>query len=102
MTNKWGFSKEVEDFVKNRDLSCIYCGNEFANTGKLEKSSPSWEHIINDIMIKGIDNIALCCRSCNASKGSKTLKDWLESSYCKNKGIDKYNIALVARKHLES
>ena len=30
MSNRWGIPKEVEEFVKKRDMNCIYCGNEFA------------------------------------------------------------------------
>lgn len=100
VANKWGIPKEIEDLVKRRDLSCIYCGVKFTEPNEL-KNNPSWEHIINDIRINGEENIALCCRSCNASKGSKELKDWLNCEYCKNKGINPNSIALVAKKHLE-
>ena len=85
MSNKWGIPKEVEEIVKKRDSNCIYCGVEFNEFNKSTKFSPSWEHIINDIKINDVDNIAICCRSCNASKGSKTLKDWLNSEYCRKK-----------------
>lgn len=86
MANRWGIPKEVEEFVKKRDKSCVYCGIEFKLDEKSRKNKPSWEHIINDIRINGIDNIALCCMSCNASKGAKLLENWLESAYCKKKG----------------
>jgi len=101
MVNRWGIPKEIEELVKSRDPSCIYCDVEFTKFGKSIKLSPTWEHIVNDININGAENIALCCRSCNASKGSKKLKDWLQSDYCKNKGINHKSIALVAKKHLE-
>ena len=26
MANRWGIPKEVEELVKKRDLSCVYCG----------------------------------------------------------------------------
>ncbi len=101
MANQWGIPKEIEELVKSRDSSCIYCSVEFTTFNKSIKLSPSWEHIINDANINGAENIALCCRSCNASKGSKKLKDWLQSDYCKNKGINSNSIALVAKKHLK-
>ncbi len=100
MSNKWGISKEVEEFVRQRDLSCVYCGIEFAKSNESKKLSPSWEHIINNIKINGVENIALCCHSCNSSKGSKILKDWLSSNYCKNKGINASNVALIVKEHL--
>jgi hypothetical protein len=87
MTNRWGIPKEVEELFKQRDVSCVYCGVPFRNTVYTHKTRPTWEHIINDISINGPDNIALCCGSCNASKGAKLLNDWLESKYYLNKGI---------------
>ena len=80
MANRWGIPKEVEIIVKQRDTNCVYCGIEFSSDNT-NKSKASWEHITNDIRINGIDNIALCCMSCNASKGAKLLSIWLEGDY---------------------
>lgn len=101
MANRWGISKEVEDFVKKRDLNCVYCGISFLNSIPTRKNKPTWEHIINDIKINGIENIALCCGSCNASKGNKQLVDWLYSKYCLNKGITKDNLADIVKRHIK-
>ncbi|PTM04854.1 MAG: HNH endonuclease [Bacteroidetes bacterium] len=87
MANRWGIPKNVEIFVRARDLQCVYCGVVFSNENADRKTKPSWEHIINDIRLNDVDNIALCCISCNASKGAKPLVDWLQSAYCRNKGI---------------
>jgi hypothetical protein len=43
MANRWGMPKEVEEFVKKRDLSCVYCGISFANTVITHKKRPTWE-----------------------------------------------------------
>ncbi len=95
-------SKEVEALVKARDLSCVYCSVSFTDSANSIKSRPSWEHIINDIRINGPENIALCCRSCNASKGTKDLKIWLESRYCKQNRISRNSLADVVLKYLDS
>ncbi len=100
MANRWGIPKDVEELVKQRDLSCVYCGISFINLIPTHKTRPTWEHIINDIRINGIDNIALCCGSCNASKGTKLLTDWLNSKYCLTKGICKDTVAIVVQNHL--
>lgn len=97
MANRWGIPKEVEEHVKKRDLKCVYCSSEFSKNRDIRKHKPSWEHIINDIRINGITNIALCCMSCNASKGAKKLEDWLNSAYCKEKGITSQNVADVVK-----
>lgn len=95
MANKWGIPIDVEIFVKERDKNCVYCGLEFLENTDSRKSKPSWEHIVNDIRINGRDNIALCCISCNASKGVKLIEDWLQSEYCKRKKITIDNVATV-------
>jgi hypothetical protein len=56
---------------------------------------------MNDIRINGPENIALCCGSCNASKGAKLLRDWLNSKYCINRGITMTSVAIVVKAHLE-
>ncbi|MFB6317858.1 HNH endonuclease signature motif containing protein [Saccharicrinis sp. FJH54] len=100
MSNRWGIPKEVELIVRQRDVECVYCGVKFSNNKMIYKNRPSWEHIINDIRINGIDNIALCCISCNASKGTKSLQEWLKSSYCKRNNISAQSVADVVRKAL--
>lgn len=95
--NNWNIPDWLEKEVKDRDKRCIYCGAEFAASMETRKSIATWEHIINDAKIINRKNIALCCRSCNSSKGVKTLSDWLKSAYCKNHGITKNTIADIAR-----
>ncbi|MFL1011124.1 HNH endonuclease [Flavisericum labens] len=97
MANRWGVPKEVEDYVKKRDVSCVYCGKEFSENLQSRKQKPSWEHIVNDIRINGIDNISLCCMSCNSSKGAKLLEDWFLSDYCKRNNINKHSVGQVVK-----
>jgi hypothetical protein len=59
------------------------------------------EHFINDKFIKRSENIALCGGSCNASKGSKLLSEWLKGKYCLSRGITKENVAVVVKNHIE-
>lgn len=56
-----------------------------------------WEHIINDAKIITRGNIALCCCSCNASKGQKKLSDWLQSKYCKDHGINSNTVSPIIK-----
>lgn len=102
MANRWSIPIEVEVFVKQRDTQCVYCGQEFTKTPESRKQKPSWEHIVNDININGIDNIALCCMSCNASKGAKLLENWLHSDYCRKNEITKDNVASVVKSALKN
>ena len=55
----------------------------------------SWEHIISDVNIATMENIALCCVGCNASKGAKLLRDWVDSPNAKRRGITVETLAPV-------
>jgi hypothetical protein len=48
------------------------------------------------------ENIARCCASCNSSKGTKDLFDWLESNYCKKKNINKNTVAPIVKNALNT
>ena len=98
MANRWGIPKEVEKFVIQRDKQCVYCGLTFSKQSESRKTKPSWEHIVNNIRINGINNIALCCVSCNASKGAKLIEEWLNSDYCKRKNITINSVADIVKK----
>lgn len=97
MANRWGIPKSVEEYVTARDTHCVYCGVEFIEGDKSRRTKASWEHIINNVEINGISNIALCCMSCNTSKGAKLLENWLESNYCRRKGITSKSVADVVK-----
>ena len=102
MANRWGIPKVVEDIVIARDKRCVYCQSEFDKTGENRKTRSTWEHIINDIKLNKEDNIALCCESCNASKRSKLLEDWLKNKYCLDKKITKETVSEVVKNHIDN
>jgi hypothetical protein len=101
--NHWGIPDWLEKEVKERDKTCIYCCTQM-----IEKMPPrgprkavaTWEHIINDANIITCENIARCCVACNSSKGTKRLSDWLQSSYCKKRGINRDTVAEVVKEAL--
>jgi len=99
MANGWGIPKNIEDLVLERDQCCVYCGCEFSNDRPKKRS---WEHIINDMNIRTLENIALCCIGCNASKGNKELRKWLDSDSAKKRGISYDTLADVIKTALNS
>lgn len=102
MANNWNIPAELEREIRERDKVCVYCGNKFLSHKESTKASASWEHIINDASIITRENIALCCRGCNASKGQKQLSDWLQTKYCKERGITLETVALVVKQAVEN
>ena len=97
MPNRWGIPKQLEHEIRARDTVCVYCGKAFTSPDFSTRSAASWEHIINDAMLITKENIALCCRGCNASKGQKAVSVWLRSTYCVTRGIDDRTLAEVVK-----
>ncbi len=92
MANRWGIPQHVEEAVLKRDERCVYCGCAF---GRERATQRSWEHITNDVTIATMENIALCCIGCNASKGTKLLARWLDSPGAKRRGISEASLSPV-------
>jgi hypothetical protein len=98
--NRWNIPPQLEAEVLARDTCCVYCGVDFQLPALACGARPSWEHIINDARILTDRNIVRCCISCNASKGAKDIRVWLESSYCERKGITRNSVAQVVKDFL--
>jgi hypothetical protein len=98
--NIWNIPAWLEDEVRARDKNCVYCGIEMLQKiprGGSRHAAATWEHIINDARIITRENIALCCSSCNSSKGQKALSVWLQSAYCAKRGINECTVAKVIK-----
>ena len=98
--NNWGIPAWLEKEVIKRDKTCVYCGIQLIE--KMPSRGPrkavaTWEHIINDASVITRENIARCCVACNSSKGKKKLSDWILSSYCLKRGINKDTVAEVVK-----
>ncbi len=100
--NRWNIPDWLEREVIERDRSCVYCGVDFTAEHTSGRNRPSWEHIVNDARIITRENIARCCVGCNASKGTKDLAEWLDSEYCRTRGITRESVASVVRSALRS
>src|SRR5437016_3382808 len=96
--NIWNIPDSLGNEARARDKKCVYCG-----VGMLQKvprsssrnAEATWEHINNDARIINRENIALCCCACNSSKGQKTLRDWLQSTYCVECGLNENTVAQI-------
>jgi len=103
--NNWGIPDWLEEEVKKRDKACVYCGVQLIE--RMPQRGPrravaTWEHIINDARIITRENIARCCVACNSSKGTRKLSHWMQSSYCKKRGINEATVAEVVKNALRA
>ena len=102
--NTWGIPDWLEREVRERDKTCIYCGIpmiEKMPPGGTRHAVATWEHIVDDARIVTRENIARCCVACNSSKGVKNLSDWIQSSYCKKRGISTEKVSEVVKQALQ-
>lgn len=90
---RWKIPRDLASIVIARDLNCVYCRQPFGIAPSPRKTWASWEHIVNDVAIVNEANIVLCCISCNSSKGTKSLGEWLDSKYCKKHEITMHTLA---------
>jgi hypothetical protein len=98
--NRWGIPPDLERLVRKRDRRCVYCRTRFVRPTKKNprpRSLATWEHVDNDVRNLDPRNVALCCLSCNASKGARTLRVWLDSEYCRRRGISGRSVAGLFR-----
>ncbi len=103
MTNSWNIPDWLGKKVKIRDKFCVYCHVKLKGYHRTKGTlgdKATFEHIDNDGP-PSEENIVMCCASCNASKGTKKILDWLESPYCKKKNITKETIAGIIKKFVE-
>jgi hypothetical protein len=78
-------------------MAFVYCATVFTPLSVARRNRPSWEHILNDAKIVTRENTVLCCVGCNASKGTKSLVAWLESKYCRDRGITRESVASIVK-----
>ncbi|MEK7073155.1 MAG: HNH endonuclease [Patescibacteria group bacterium] len=104
MSNNYSIPNWLEEKVRSRDKFCVYCHTElkeYLHTKGTPSDKATFEHIDNDGP-PSEENIAMCCASCNASKGVKKILDWFDSPFCKEKHIGKETVADVIRKYIET
>lgn len=92
--NSYNIPNDIEEKIRTRDKKCVYCGKAFDGDETIE-------HIDNNIKNISLENLAICCRACNTSKGQKKVSEWLKSDYCKRKNITSESVADVIKNTLK-
>jgi hypothetical protein len=65
-------------------------------------SGATIEHFNNDGPFTKKYNLAICCRRCNSSKGTKSLREWFEQSYCQEKKINKESVSEQVKEYMRT
>ena len=71
-------AQTVELVIEKSNGQCSYCSTEFTYDNYLTSTYATIDHIIpvSKNGTNDVDNLCLCCRRCNCSKGNKLLEEW--------------------------
>ena len=105
MANSYGIPTTVEQRLRARDTCCVYCGKPYAPTPCTDR--PTIEHLDERPPFRWQQGLteagfAICCWSCNASRGKRSLLDWFGTSYCVARGITPATVAEPVRRYLHT
>lgn len=107
MANNFGIPAAVENRIRTRDTRCVYCHKEFSTLSR--KDWPTIEHLSEHppfywrLGLKE-EGLAICCTSCNSSRGAKSLAAWFRSAYCRDRQppIGPQSVAPPVRRYLDA
>jgi hypothetical protein len=101
MANTYGISKKDEQEIRARDKTCVYCGVLMKQSpNAMCSSGATLEHFNNEGPLSKRYNVAICCRSCNSSKGTMRLPVWFEKSYCRKNKINEETVARAVKEYM--
>ena len=110
----YGITKEEIEFIKKRDTICVYCRKQF-DFDHNQKNHKAWDTIEHLNHREDWDSvgsyhkenkpvaeiIAICCATCNSSRGSKPLLKWFKTEYCIKNNINYKTVAKVVAKYID-
>jgi len=107
MANKFGIPNNELLKIRKRDKRCAYCHKKMiypfisarqsdcATIEHLNFNGPFyWKEGLQ------IEDIVICCGSCNSSRGVKKLSDWFKTKFCTSKNINEKTVADPVKKYL--
>jgi 5-methylcytosine-specific restriction endonuclease McrA len=101
MSNTYGISEQVERAIRARDKACVYCGILMKQSPHARRASGTTiEHFNNDGPLKEKYNVAICCRRCNSSKGTKSLAACFKTPYCCEKKITAETVSKPVKEYI--
>ena len=100
MSNKYGLNENELEKIRARDKVCVYCRKNIIkpSSGNKRNDGATIEHLNFLPPWNNPNTVAICCWSCNSSRGKKKILDWFKTSYCIKRNI---NIETAARPVVE-
>ena len=99
MKNSYGLPEDDLEKIRNRDKVCVYCHKKLSRQYAI-KDWPTIEHLNYLPPWNNPETVAICCWSCNSSRGNKPILKWFDSRYCVDKDINIKTVADVVKKYV--
>jgi 5-methylcytosine-specific restriction endonuclease McrA len=100
MSNTYGISIQDEREIRARDRACVYCGIVMKPASDRHAAGATVEHFTNGGPLREKYNVAICCRGCNSSKGTKKLSAWFKTPYCRERKINKVTVSKPVKEYM--
>ena len=108
MSNKFGIPMDIEIEIRHRDKKCVYCHREMkkylhkigvpGDKATIEHFNENGPFHWKDGLLK--EDIAICCGSCNSSRGSRRIIEWFKKIYCLKRNINAQTVAEPVKEYL--
>jgi len=100
--NRYGIPDAELDAIRARDQACVYCHKAMRDPadGGWRGDWATIEHLNSDPPFDDPATVAICCGSCNSSRGAKTIAEWFCSDYCRARRISLATVAEVVRAYV--
>ncbi|MFH1938312.1 MAG: HNH endonuclease [Patescibacteria group bacterium] len=104
MKNKYGISENELRKIRVRDKVCVYCHKKMIepSDNNCRKDWATIEHLNHLPPWDNSSTVAICCGSCNSSRGNEKLLDWFEILYCIEKNINYNTVAQPVKDYIEN
>jgi hypothetical protein len=102
VSKNYGLPEEALRSIRARDTTCVYCHKAMTNhriRGKYGDCA-TIEHLNRFPPWNNPATVAICCGSCNSSRGDKKLLDWFETTYCRERNISVETVAEPVREYI--
>ncbi len=108
MSNKFEIPEEVEARIRSRDKTCVYCHKPmiYPYDGNKPRESATIEHLNEKPPFYWNDGLkesglAICCGSCNSSRGRMKLLVWFRTPYCIDNDINEKMVAEPVKEYIK-
>lgn len=104
MKNNYGLPADRLREIFERDTVCVYCKKAMKTHSKSNKRV-DWftiEHLNYLPPWNNPETVAICCWSCNSSRGNKKIRVWFQSPYCITRNINESTVARKVQDYIKN